>query len=101
MLLTTEPTLQTLQFKFLKAFLLQLGMVVHAFIAPFGRQRLLDLCKSQASQGYIIRPCHKTKMKPGIVMHAFSPSTWGRSRQISELEASLVYIITRWTVMGT
>jgi hypothetical protein len=31
------------------------------------------------------------KSVPGVVAHAFNPSTGGRGRQISEFEASLVY----------
>jgi hypothetical protein len=40
--------------------------------------------------------------KPGVVAHAFSPSTrGGRDRQISEFEASLVYKVSSRTARAT
>jgi hypothetical protein len=43
--------------------------------------------------------------KPGVVAHAFNPSTWeaeaGRGRQISEFEASLVYRVSARAARAT
>jgi hypothetical protein len=37
-------------------------------------------------------------MQPGVVVHAFNPSTWrGRGRRISEFKASLVYKVSSRT----
>ena len=56
-------------------------------ILALGRQRQVDLCEFKASLVYRVssrtagatgRPClEKTKKKrPGVVAHAFNPSTW-------------------------
>ena len=43
-----------------------------------------------------------TVLLPGMVVHAFNPSTQeGRSRQISEFEASLVYKVNFRTARAT
>jgi len=34
----------------------------------------------------------KGRVKPGMVVHAFNPSTWEAKAGLCELEASLVYI---------
>jgi hypothetical protein len=40
----------------------------------------------------------RTASLPGVVAHAFNPSTWeGRGRRISELEDSLVYKVSSRT----
>jgi hypothetical protein len=40
----------------------------------------------------------KVYLQPGMVAHAFNPSTWeADARQISELEASLVYRVSSRT----
>jgi hypothetical protein len=39
---------------------------------------------------------------PGMVVHAFNPSTWeAKSRQISEFKASLVYKVSSRTARAT
>jgi hypothetical protein len=39
--------------------------------------------------------CLKKKIKPGVVVHTFNPSTLGgRGRRISEFKASLVYRVS-------
>jgi hypothetical protein len=45
----------------------------------------------------------KRKEWPGVVAHAFNPSTreGGRGRQISEFEASLVYRVSSRTARAT
>jgi hypothetical protein len=40
-------------------------------------------------------------LKPGIVAHAFNPSTREAERQISEFEASLVYRVSSRTARAT
>lgn len=49
----------------------------------------------QASLGYVIRCYPKKEIgKPGVVVHAFNPSTYylgGRGRWIPKYKASLVY----------
>jgi hypothetical protein len=40
--------------------------------------------------------------EPGVVVHAFNPSTWeAEGRRISELEASLVYEVSSRTARAT
>jgi hypothetical protein len=52
-------------------------MVVHAFKPLIGRQRLVCFCDIEASMVYTMRQCFKKKQaKPGVVVHAFNPSTW-------------------------
>jgi hypothetical protein len=44
---------------------------------------------------FSMAPHFKSITPPGVVAHTFNPSTrWGRGRQISEFEASLVYKVS-------
>ena len=46
-------------------------------------------------------PTVTTTATLGVVAHAFNPSTRGRSRWISEFEASLVYKVSSRTAKAT
>lgn len=39
----------------------ELSVVAKALIPVLGDQKLINLCELQKSQGYVKRPCHKTK----------------------------------------
>lgn len=90
--LITEPTLQSLSFKFSKAFLLQLDMVVHS----------LNLSTWERGQPSPNSETLCKNKKPSIAVHKpfQSQHLAGRSRLISEFEPSLAYIVSRETARG-
>jgi hypothetical protein len=55
----------------------------------------------KASLSHIVRPClKKTKQMPGVVAHAFNPSTW-EAEAGKFLKASLVYKVSSRTARAT
>jgi hypothetical protein len=78
-------------------------VLVQALIPAFGRQSQVDLCEYEPAWFYIVRPCLKNYKS--MTGHGgaclLSQHLGGRGRQISDFEASLVYIVSSRTARAT